>query len=158
MKTASCIASIRVIGCSALTNRLCCWFNALNQQEPTSGNCAGHTTKPQMQCTDVIWEHCRNVISYTWPQIVFFPFLDEQLHRAPESAEGNCQADVRRAHLSGSDHICWGLMSIRINTGFKRKGLYCQTIRHQLNSYSNLCLPFMFFILHLEFCLNCSYA
>lgn len=71
------------------------------------------------------------------------PIPDEQPHGAPESAGWNCQADIGRTHLGGSDRVRWGLVSIRINAGCRRKGLRCQTLGHQLNSYSNLCLPFL---------------
>lgn len=82
--------------------------------------------------------------------------LDEQPHGTSESTEGNCQADIRWTHLSASDCICWGLVSLHVNTGCRREGLYCQAISHQLHSFSNLCLPFLFHSQHLECSLKCS--
>lgn len=59
---------------------------------------------------------------------------DEQLLGAAEPPEGNCCSDIRRAHLSGSDHVRRGSQSV------SRKGLRRQTIRRQLNSDGNFYL------------------
>lgn len=60
---------------------------------------------------------------------------DEQLLGAAEPPEGDCRADIRRAHHSGSDHIRGGSQSL------SREGLHRQTFRRQLNSDGTaLCL------------------
>lgn len=75
---------------------------------------------------------------------------DEQLLGAAEPPGGDLYADIRRAHLSGSDHIRRGSKSVN------RKGLRCRAFCRQLNSHGNFI--FLFDRRHplLKFCLKYS--